>query len=58
MGNIISLLQEIFMLKEDNSAKVGLSAFKEVKSPVERPQRKAPAPKELKLSDLMRKGSY
>ena len=41
MGNIISLLQEIFMLKEDNSAKVGLSA-----------------PKELKLSDLMRKGSY
>ena len=55
MGNIISLLQEIFMLKEDNSAKV---AFKEVKSPVERPQKKAPAPKELKLSDLMRKGSY
>lgn len=40
MGNIISLLQEIFMLKEDNSAKVGLSAFKEVKSPIERPQKK------------------
>lgn len=58
MGNIISLLQEIFMLKEDNSTKIGLTAFKEAKTPVEKPQKKAPAPKELKLSDLMRKGSY
>ena len=58
MGNIIGLLQEIFMLKENNSAKVGLSGFKDVQSPVEKPQRKPMAPKELKLSDLMRKGSY
>ncbi len=59
MGNIISLLQEIFMLKENDSVKVGLSGFKEVSTPVEKkPRRNAPAPKELKLSDLMRKGSY
>lgn len=58
MGNIISLLQEIFMLKENNSIKIGLSGFKEPSTPVEKPKKKAPAPKELKLSDLMRKGSY
>ncbi len=59
MGNIISLLQEIFMMKEDNSVKIGLSGFKEAQTPIERkPKTKAPAPKELKLSDLMRKGSY
>ncbi len=57
MGNIISLLQEIFMLKEDNSVKVGLSCYREDSTPVERPQRKPHQPKELKLSDLMRKGS-
>lgn len=58
MGNIISLLQEIFMLKEDNSVKIGLSEFKEVQTPIEKkPKLKAPAPKELKLSDLMRRES-
>ena len=58
MGNIISLLQEIFMLKEDTSVKIGLSEFKQSKTPVERkPKIKAPAPKELKLSDLMRRES-
>ena len=57
MGNIISLLQEIFMLKENNSVKVGLSCYREEATPVERPQRKPHQPKELKLSDLMRKGS-
>ena len=46
------------MMKEDNSSKVGLSAFKETSTPVEKPKRTMPAPKELKLSDLMRKGSY
>ena len=35
MGNIISILQEIFMLKENNSTKVGLSDFRETKSPIE-----------------------
>ena len=58
MGNIISFLQEIFMMKEDNSSKVGLSAFKETSTPVEKTRRIMSAPKELKLSDLMRKGSY
>jgi hypothetical protein len=58
MGNIISVLQEIFMLKEDNSTRVGLSAFKEVAAPAERPKTQAPEPKELRISDLMRKGSY
>ena len=58
MGNIISILQEIFMMKEDNSSKVGLSSFKDSITPAERPQRSSNAPKELKLSELMRKGSY
>lgn len=60
MGNFLSFIQEIFMIKEDNSTKVGLSAFKdEVSTPVEkRVKTKAPAPKELKISELMRKGSY
>lgn len=59
MGNIISLLQEIFMMKENNSVKVGLSAFKEVETPVERPVKKKMAePQALKISELMRRGSY
>ena len=60
MGNFISFIQEIFMMKEDNSAKVGLSSFKEeVSTPVEkRVKTTAPAPKELKISELIRKGSY
>ncbi|MBQ8460707.1 hypothetical protein IJ541_11495 [bacterium] len=58
MGNIISILQEIFMMKEDNSSKVGLSSFKDVITPVEKPKKTSSAPKELKLSELMRKGSY
>ncbi len=59
MGNIISLLQEIFMLKENNSVKVGLSDFRETKSPIEKPKRNInQAPKELRLSELMRKNSY
>lgn len=58
MGNIISILQEIFMLKENNSAKVGLSDFRESNTPVERVSKKSTkAPKELRLSELMRKGS-
>jgi len=55
MGNIISILQEIFTGKETSCAAVGLSSFKTVQTPVERkPKAKAPAPKELKLSELMR----
>jgi hypothetical protein len=57
MGNILSILQEIFMLKEDNSAKVGLSCYRNNSTLQERPRRKVQAPKELKISELMRKGS-
>jgi len=58
MGNILSILQEIFMLKENNSVQIGLSCYKQENSnPSERPQKKATTPKELKLSDLMRKSS-
>ncbi len=58
MGNIISLLQEIFMLKEDTVSKVGLSGFKDVSTPVERPERKPKEPQALKISELIRKNSY
>lgn len=58
MGNIISFFQEIFMLKEEPAGRIGLSEFRDEKTPVEKPVKKAPAPKELKLSELMRKGSY
>lgn len=58
MSNIISLFQEIFLLKENDDTKVGLSTFKESSTPVEKvikPKRKEP--QALKLSDLMRKSS-
>lgn len=58
MGNIISFFQEIFMLKEGNSTKVGLSEFRDNSTPVEKVAKKNKAPKELRLSELMRKGSY
>jgi len=46
------------MLKEEPAGRVGLSEFREAKAPVEKPVKKTHAPKELKLSELMRKGSY
>ena len=59
MGNFISFFQEIFMMKDDNSTKVGLSAYRDVSVSVENVQKtKAPAPKELKISELIRKGNY
>jgi len=55
MGNIISLLQEIFMLKEDKTSKVGLSGFRDVQTPVETPvKKKTREPQALKISELMR----
>jgi hypothetical protein len=58
MGNILTILQEIFMLKEDTHSKVGLSCFRESSSPVEKPRKRTyRAPKELKISELMRKGT-
>ena len=59
MGNFIAFIQEIFMMKEDNSTKVGLKDFKETVTPVEKKAKtNAPVPKELKISELIRKGSY
>ena len=58
MNEILSFFKEIFMLKENNSLKVGLSGYKSSQTPVEKPQKKSMAPKELKISELMRKGSY
>lgn len=60
MGNIISILQEIFMMKEDSSAKIGLSDLKG-NNPYAEPKKTAhrePVAKELKISDLMRRSSY
>ncbi len=55
MGEIISFLQEIFLMKEENSKlKVGLSQFKK-SDKVVKPKVKKVAPKEVKLSDLMRR---
>lgn len=55
MGNIISVLQEIFMLKEDNRSKIGLSDLKTNRIPEVQVQKKSPVAKELKISDLMRR---
>ena len=57
MEHIISTLQQIFMGKEDNSIKVGLSSFKtefKSKTPKTSPKK---APKEIRLSELMRRES-
>lgn len=58
MDNILSVLQQIFMGKEDNNSRVGLSEFKKVSEPVKRFRKvsmKKHAPQELKLSELMRR---
>ena len=46
------------MLKEGSSVKIGLSGFREAETPVEKTSNKTNPPKELRLSELMRKGSY
>lgn len=63
MGNFIEFLQSIFLGKETDTTSVGLSEFKK-KQPSTIPviKRKSiftkqPA-QELRLSELMRKGSY
>lgn len=61
MGNILSILQEIFLGKENNSFKVGLSEYKKRETTLEQPLAKTSKrqkPKELRLSELMRHGSY
>lgn len=54
MDKVLSFLQEIFMLKKDDSIKVGLSQFRDVKI---EPVRKDVSirTKDVKLSDLMRR---
>ena len=61
MGNIISFLQAIFMGKENDSLRVGLSEFKK-SAPVKYKAKRKPLftvnrPQELRLSELMRKGA-
>lgn len=64
MGNLIEFLQSIFLGKETETTRVGLSEFKKKKPATTIPvlKRKSiftkqPA-QELRLSELMRKGSY
>lgn len=64
MGNFIEFLQSIFLGKENDSTRIGLSEFKKKQSSTTIPVikrrsifTKQPA-KELRLSELMRKGSY
>ncbi len=55
MQEIISFLQEVFLMKEENSRlKVGLSQFKAEEKVTKKKVKKA-APAEVKLSDLMRR---
>ena len=63
MGNFIEFLQSIFFGREDDSVRVGLSEFKKKQtSTIPSIKRKSiftkqPA-RELRLSELVRKGSY
>lgn len=63
MGNFIEFLQAIFLGKETDTTRVGLSEFKKKQTssiPVIKRKsifNKQPA-QELRLSELMRKGSY
>lgn len=63
MGNFLEFLQAIFLGKDNDTTKVGLSEFKRrTTSSIPSIKRKSifikkPA-QELKLSELMRKGTY
>lgn len=52
----LQLMKEIFCIKEEYPSTLGLASFKRKPKPVEKktPQRK---PKDVKLSDLMRKSA-
>ncbi len=56
MSDFLNFLQDVFMIKKDDSIKVGLSSFKK---PVVEPRRKDVSikTKDVKLSDLMRRAS-
>jgi hypothetical protein len=54
MNELLSLLQDIFMLKKEDNQKVGLTQFKrEVVAPA--PKDVSIKTKDVKLSDLMRR---
>ena len=53
MNNLITLLQELFMGKDNNTAKIGLTYFRNSN---QKNIKKKKAPQELKLSELMKKG--
>ena len=56
MKEMIKFFKEIFMLKQEDNMKLGLSQFKTV-TPVEKATKKTvtPVKSEVKLSDLMRR---
>ncbi len=54
MRELVDLMKELFLIKEEKAAIVGLSGFKRTrKSGVKRTKKKVN--KEVKLSDLMRR---
>lgn len=54
MREIVDLMKELLLIKEEKSTMVGLSGFKRKPKPMQkRPKKKEN--KELKLSDLMRR---
>jgi hypothetical protein len=58
MKELITFFKEIFMITDENSKKkVGLSQFKKELTMQETVKKVAPMPKELKLSDLMRRSA-
>ena len=57
METIITVLQQIFLGKEDTNSRVGLSEFKQVKEPVKNITLPKHTPKELRISELMRRES-
>ncbi len=61
MGDIISILQEIFMGKENETFKVGLTEYKQRDTELRHSntgRTKKHKPQELRLSELMRRPSY
>lgn len=56
MNEIIDLMKELFMLKNNDKFVVGLSAFNKVQQKP-KPKMKKQVKKEVRISDLMRKTS-
>ena len=56
MGNFLNFIQELLMLKKDDSVKVGLTQFKSA-TPLPPKKDVSIRTKDVKLSDLMRRAS-